>query len=291
MCFAQGDSSSKTDIEDSHPGGQMFEALKEAGFQIEFRSHAKAILAGDFPEVADAIETILLSSSIPIEEIVGSGGGESQGTQRLRRALHERGWLKHNFVVERVIDGRALESQSHEVDHIRTFEGGTVALEIEWNNKDPFFDRDLENFKRLHADGAISLGMIITRGASLQDEMYDLLNRFAAEKGIASFEDIRALGLTPTPRQVAAITRRVEREKDPVPFPQAWVDQFVSDKFGAATTHWRKLEDRIHRGVGNPCPLVLIGLPASIVSFGEPSEIVGALLAEDGPAIGEPSQE
>lgn len=42
-----------------------------------------------------------------------------------------------------------------------------LALEIEWNNKDPFFDRDLENFKRLHAEGAISVGVLITRGASL----------------------------------------------------------------------------------------------------------------------------
>ena len=41
-------------------------------------------------------------------------------------------------------------------------------LEIEWNNKDPFFDRDLENFQRLHALGAISLGVLVTRGASLQ---------------------------------------------------------------------------------------------------------------------------
>src|SRR5262249_14440838 len=45
--------------------------------------------------------------------------------------------------------------------HIRSitsanFPAGTIALEIEWNNKDPFFDRDLENFKRLHSDGAIS---------------------------------------------------------------------------------------------------------------------------------------
>jgi hypothetical protein len=28
--------------------------------------------------------------------------------------------------------------------------------------------------------------------------------------------------------------------------------------------------DRVRRGVGNPCPLLLIGLPASIVTF-EPS--------------------
>jgi len=27
--------------------------------------------------------------------------------------------------------------------------------------------------------------------------------------------------------------------------------------------------DRISRGVGNPCPMLLIGLPSSIVSFDE----------------------
>ncbi|WP_436212365.1 BglII/BstYI family type II restriction endonuclease [Bradyrhizobium sp. LjRoot220] len=50
-----------------------------------------------------------------------------------------------------------------------------LALEIEWNNKDPFFDRDLENFKRLHADGAISLGIIVTRGSTLQSSMKRLV--------------------------------------------------------------------------------------------------------------------
>ena len=42
--------------------------------------------------------------------------------------------------------------------HVRRTENGTIALEIEWNNKDPFFDRDLENFQRIHKDGVISAG-------------------------------------------------------------------------------------------------------------------------------------
>ena len=46
-----------------------------------------------------------------------------------------------------------------EVDHVRSFERCRIALEIEWNNKDPFYDRDLENYKRLHADGAISVAI------------------------------------------------------------------------------------------------------------------------------------
>lgn len=255
----------------------MFDELLSSGFQVDFHSHAKAILGVDFPEVAQGIEEILLGSSIPIEEIVGSGGGETKGTQRLRRALKEGGWRKHNFVVQRVIDGRALESQSHEVDHIRNFDAGTVALEIEWNNKDPFFDRDLENYKRLHADGAISLGIIITRGASLQDSLRALVRRFAEERGLATVEDLAGIGLNPTPRQKADYARRMQRG---IPFAEAWSASFVSDKFGAATTHWEKLEDRVRRGVGNPCPLVLVGLPAGIVSFGEPDEVVEALIEE-----------
>jgi len=39
----------------------------------------------------------------------------------------------------------------------------------------------------------------------------------------------------------------------------------LTEKYGQATTHWIKLLHRVERGVGNPCPLLLIGLPASIV--------------------------
>lgn len=258
----------------------MFERLIANQFQIDFRSHAKAILNADFPEVAAQLEEVLLASAIPIEEIIGSGGGETKGTQRLRNALKERGWRKHNFIVQRIIDGVEREAQSHEVDHVRNFEGGAVALEIEWNNKDPFFDRDLENFKRLHSDGAISLGIIITRGSSLQEAMRGLVRRFADANEVNSHGDMERIGLNPTRRQIEDVRKRVQRVRNPVPFRDAWVDSFVSDKFGAATTHWSKLEDRVKRGVGNPCPLVLIGLPASVVTFGENPAVVEKLLTE-----------
>ena len=48
-------------------------------------------------------------------------------------------------------------------------------------------------------------------------------------------------------------------------FEDGWAHVFVSDKFGQATTHWKKLDDRVRRGVGNPCPLLLIGIPKDIV--------------------------
>ena len=71
------------------------------------------------------------------------------------------------------------ESVSHEIDHVKVFSGGTIALEIEWNNKDPFYDRDLENFKRLHPESAISIGALITRGKVLQDALEDYLDPFS----------------------------------------------------------------------------------------------------------------
>jgi len=255
----------------------MFELLRDKGFQVEFHSHAEAILSVDFPEVATQLEEILLQSTIPIEEIIGSGGGETKGTQRLRRALHDHGWRKHKFEIQRTIDGVARESISHEVDHIARFAAGVVALEIEWNNKDPFFDRDLENYKRLHADGAVSLGILITRGISLQDEMRSMVLRFAEEKAIQGTPDLTRIGLNPTKRQLAEYARR---HRGGTPFPQAWAAAFVQDKFGAATTHWRKLEDRVRRGVGNPCPLLLVGLPSSLVTFGEPNNVIETLIEE-----------
>ena len=260
----------------------MFETLRAAGFQIEFHSHAEAILSVDFVEVADQLGAILAGATIPIEEIIGSGGGETKGTQRLRRALQEHGWRKHKFEVRRTIDGVERESVSHEVDHTARFPAGMIALEIEWNNKDPFFDRDLENYKRLHADGAISLGILITRGTSLQDEMRGMVARFAMEKGVNGVADLARIGLNPTRRQLAEYERRTSGG---AAFAQAWSAAFVQDKFGAATTHWRKLADRVKRGVGNPCPLLLIGLPAGLITFGEPVKVVERLIEEGGASV------
>lgn len=248
----------------------MFEALREKGFEIEFRSHAEAILAGDFPQVAAELESVLMNTTIPIEEIIAGGGGEAKGTQRLRRALTAKGWRKLTFVVEKRINNVPRESQSHEVDHVRSFdENNRIALEIEWNNKDPFYDRDLENFKRLHADGAISVGIIVTRGRSLQEKMRNMVQRFLMERQITTLDGLLDWGYDPTAKQRKAIIQRTTRKKNPLAFQEAFTDKFVADKFGEATTHWRKLEDRLHRGVGNPCPLVLIGLPDSVVTFHE----------------------
>lgn len=239
----------------------MFDALLKKGFQVLALHHAEAILRHDMRQAAKDIESVLIDARLPVAELVRGGGGEGQLTQRLRHSLHDLGWKKHSFEIRKIIDGEERESVSHEIDHVKQFRSGTFALEIEWNNKDPFFDRDLENFKRLHADGAISIGGIITRGASLQDSMRTIVVQFARQHEIDSLKRLIEF-YRPTPRQQQLIERAAEREGG---FAEGWAAAFVSDKFGQATTHWRKLEDRVRRGVGNPCPLVLIGIPKEIV--------------------------
>jgi Restriction endonuclease BglII len=188
--------------------GCMFQRLKKAGFDVLALHHAEAIVTHDMPKAEREIEDVLLSLSIPVTEIVAGGGGEAQGTQRMRRALAEYGWIKRNIAVKKLVrweeegDERMVASLSHEIDHVRAFGPNewVFALEIEWNNKDPFFDRDLESFKRLHAEGAISVGGLITRGESLQQQMRTLLRRFADESAIDDIEALDAYGYTPTRR-------------------------------------------------------------------------------------------
>ncbi|GGL59890.1 BglII/BstYI family type II restriction endonuclease [Wenxinia marina] len=251
----------------------MFDGLTEAGFDVRTRNHAAAILSHDFPEETAELVEALLAFRITLAELVGGGGGESGQTQRLRRALAERRWRKHRFTVQTIVDGREREGVSHEVDHVRFGQAGTLALEIEWNNKDPFFDRDLENFHRLHALSAISLGVIVTRGASMQAAMLERIGGWMAGQGLSGEADLERLGIgTRTRAQRDAVAAQVARG---VPFAEAFARKFVQDKFGPATTHWAKLEERVLRGVGNPCPLLLIGLPAGVLSE--------APLPQDGP--------
>ncbi len=215
---------------------------------------------------------------LKLSSLIAGGGGEAEGTQSLRRKLADRGWEKRTIQIEKTVvefsgtpgkktfreTGRLqVASLSHEIDHVKRFENGVALLEIEWNNKDPFFDRDLENFKRLHADGAASLGIIVTRGESFQNNILARITQFARDRQLTSLEAIERFGLSPTKRQRDNIEDATKAAGGD--FPSGWAKAFVADKYGSATTHWAKLENRLQRGVGNPCPLIAIGIPIQCV--------------------------
>lgn len=245
--------------------------LKDAGFDVQTGNHAKAILDKDFPAPLDELCEILSAVRIPDGELIRGGGGEAQSTQRLRKALTERGWAKHRFVIRKIVDDHERSSTTHEIDHVRRAERGTIALEIEWNNKDPFFDRDLENFQRLHAEGVVSVGIIVTRGASLQQQIRQIVKEYVEARTVSDFPDLERLGVRLTTRQHSRLRNQEIRQGGKFVFSEEFSRLFVNDKFGSATTHWDKLQERVKRGVGNPCPLLLIGIPATCIRKEKPA--------------------
>ena len=64
--------------------------------------------------------SILNELTIPIEEIIAGGGGESKGTQRLRRALAVHGWEVVEFKIQKIINGVERESISHKMAWVGT---------------------------------------------------------------------------------------------------------------------------------------------------------------------------
>ena len=107
----------------------MFECLMEKGFDIASMSHAGAILRHDFPDVLVEIEEALKDFKIGSDELIAGGGGEGPMTQRLRRHLNELGWPKKEFNIQTEVNQIPFISTTHEVDHVKTFQSGTVALD------------------------------------------------------------------------------------------------------------------------------------------------------------------
>ncbi len=102
----------------------------------------------------------LLHSSIAMK----GKGNKSEMAAILDSGLYKLGWVEKQFNTKVVVDGVERETPTHEVDCYK----GKVALEVEWNNKDPFYDRDLNNFRLLYDLGVIDVGVIVTRTTALQ---------------------------------------------------------------------------------------------------------------------------
>ncbi len=134
--------------------------------------HACAVLSNDFPaewrDVIDLLNVFRLKKSW----ISVGGGRKSLVAEFIDHFLAERGWVEKDFNISIRVDDTMSETPTHKVD---CFKNG-IALEIEWNNKDPFFDRDLNNFRLLFDLRAIHAGIIITRCDELQD-IFDSLDR------------------------------------------------------------------------------------------------------------------
>lgn len=136
-----------------------------AHYECHEWQHASAILSQDFPQEWGDILDLLGAFRLKRSWIASPGGQKSQVAGFIDGFLGRRGWTEKQFQTGVFVDGVLLESPTHRVDCFRN----RIALEIEWNNKDPFFDRDLNNFRLLFDLHAVSVGVILTRSTELQD--------------------------------------------------------------------------------------------------------------------------
>lgn len=136
----------------------------EEHYEIHEWKHARAILMHDFPQEWNDIVQVLQSFCLRKSWLVSGGGNKSLIARAFDEPLYRKGWQEKDFSTKIVVDDREMLSPTHKVDCFKN----RIALEIEWNNKDPFFDRDLNNFRLLFDLRVISVGVIITRCDDLQ---------------------------------------------------------------------------------------------------------------------------
>jgi len=123
-----------------------------------------AVLSAACPEEWADIQAALREFRLYASEIIKRGGNRSKIAIRIDSLLARRGWRKKKFDTKVVVDELERQSPTHEID---MFKGG-VAFETEWNNKDPFYDRDLNNFRLLFDLRVIQVGVVVTRCDELQ---------------------------------------------------------------------------------------------------------------------------
>jgi hypothetical protein len=141
-------------------------------FEICETHHATAILQADFPEEWNDLIGMLRAFTLKQSHIMTPGGRKSAISKSIDDFFYGRGWKEHDFKIEVSADGVRTLAPTHHVDYFRN----RVAIETEWNNKDPFYDRDLTTFRLLFELNVLSVGVIITRSSALQ-EIFDSLGR------------------------------------------------------------------------------------------------------------------
>jgi len=219
---------------------QAFGANLRSKYEIFSYRNAATIVQASFPDQFRQLTTALEEFSIAPEMIRTPGGSkgpiakyvdtlftEDDGWQEARitadlevRLLHAK---KRNEVISAYTREGFLDG--HRID----FLNGRVALDLEWNSKDQTYDRDLYAFSAFYEAGAIDVGIILTRGSSLDTNFFRGLGKVLKKNGAEGDED-------------------------------------VYRKFGASTTWMGKLLYRLDAGRNGGCPVLAIGItPACVV--------------------------
>ncbi len=214
-------------------------ALPEAvlnRYEVFSYRNAAGILKNSFPEQFTDIVTALTALTITSQQIRTPGGSKSEIAKYVDTLFGE-DWLEtrisadlhvklmppkgdqifSSYVREGYLDG-------HRIDFVKD----RVAVDLEWNSKDQTYDRDLYAFSAFYEAGAIDVGVIITRGSSMNNEFFRSMGKVLAKDGSDGAGD-------------------------------------VYKKYGASTTWMGKLLYRLDAGRNGGCPVLAIGITPKCV--------------------------
>ena len=118
----------------------------------------------DLPTEWEDLIAVLTDFTLKRSAIQAKGGRKSPIAESIDGLFAQRNWVEKNFKINVTADGVSTLTPTHSVDYYKN----RVAIETEWNNKDPFFDRDLTTFRLLFELNVLSVGIIITRADELQ---------------------------------------------------------------------------------------------------------------------------
>ena len=141
-------------------------------YEVHEWRNGLAILTAAHPQEWSDILTVLRGFTLLKSDILKPGGRKSTIADKLDGKFFGLGWTEKGFDTRIVVDNVEHAAPTHKVDCYKS----RVALEVEWNNKDPFYDRDLNNFRLLFDLRAIDAGVIVTRCTELQT-IFDALGR------------------------------------------------------------------------------------------------------------------
>lgn len=145
------------------------EFLRKSYHVKEWRNATGILQTACANEWAEIIQ-VLTDFRLYKSEIIAPGGRKSPIAKRIDSEFYARNWIEKSFDTAISVDDQEYQTPTHSVDCFK----GRVGVEVEWNNKDPFYDRDLNNFRLLFDLRVIDVGIIITRSSELQNIFKDL---------------------------------------------------------------------------------------------------------------------
>jgi hypothetical protein len=130
------------------------------------------------PEWGDIL-AVLSTFRLRHVQLAAKGRNKTEIAAEIDGGFYARGWKETKFDTKIVVDQIEMESPTHSIDCFK----GRVALELEWNNKDPFYDRDLNNFRLLYDLRIADVGVVVTRSTSLQRWLHQRFKLFEKDRG------------------------------------------------------------------------------------------------------------